>query len=61
MCSLVTKAPTLMHARVCVCVCVCVWRHGVNGPESAKHVRNLNVNNVRLEMYIEAFWSKFCS
>ena len=40
---------------VCVCVCVCVWSHGVNRPERAKHVRNLDVNDVRMEMYFEVF------
>lgn len=36
-------------------VCMCVWSHGVNGPECAKHVRNLDVNDVRMEMYFEVF------
>ena len=47
MCSLVAKQLTLMH------VCVCVCSHGVNGPECGKHVRNLDVNDVRMEMYFE--------
>ena len=49
MCSLVAKQLTLMQ------VCVCVWNHGVNGLECAKHVRNLDVNDVRMEMYFEVF------
>jgi len=32
-----------------------MWSHGVNGPECAKHVRNLDVNDVRIEMYFEVF------
>jgi len=50
MCLLVAKQLTLMHVFVCVW-----WSHGVNGPECAKHVRNLDVNDVRMEMYFEVF------